>query len=88
MSHSALFQTISAPVLLHSVTSGQAGRKRIYFTILERIMAITAKTIRKKGNSVEHKILADEANFRLLSAFIHGMKGEAEKSLDFPCQVR
>jgi hypothetical protein len=50
---------------------------------LDRIRAITAKTIRKSGNPVEQKILADEAKFRLLSAFIHGMKGEAGKQLRF-----
>lgn len=50
---------------------------------LDRIRAITAKTIRKSGNPVEQKILADEAKFRLLSAFIHGMRGEAGKQLRF-----
>jgi hypothetical protein len=50
---------------------------------LDRIWAITAKRIRKSGNPVEQKILADEAKFRLLSAFIHGMKGEAGKQLRF-----
>ena len=50
---------------------------------LDRIRAVTAKTIRKSGNPVEQKILADEAKFRLLSTFIHGMKGEAGKQLRF-----
>jgi hypothetical protein len=50
---------------------------------LDRIRAITAKTIRKSENPVEQKILADEAKFTLLPAFIHGMKREAGKQLRF-----
>jgi hypothetical protein len=64
--------------LLHEVTQGK-DESPIQF--LDRCRAISTKTARKSVNPTEQRILREEAECRLLTSFVYGMKGEAGHEL-------
>ena len=64
--------------LLHEATQ---GREESPIQFLDRCRALSAKTIRKSADPTEQRILKEEAEFRLLTSFIYGMKGEAGREL-------
>jgi hypothetical protein len=48
---------------------------------LDRCRVLSAKATRKGANPVEQKVLREEAEFRLFTSFIHGVRGDADKEL-------
>ena len=64
--------------LLHEATQGK-DESPIQF--LDRCRALSSKTIRRSADPVEQRILKEEADYRLLTSFIYGMKGEAGREL-------
>jgi hypothetical protein len=48
---------------------------------LDRCRALSLKTARKSADPTERRILQEEADFRLLTCFIYGMRGEAGREL-------
>jgi hypothetical protein len=65
--------------LLHEARQ-ERGESPLQF--LDRC-ALSSKTIRKIQNSVEQRILKEEAEFRLLTSFIHGSRGDVGKELKY-----
>jgi hypothetical protein len=66
--------------LLQEATQGK-DESPIQF--LDRYRALSARTMRKIANPTEQRILREEADFRLLTSFIYGMRGEAGRELRF-----
>jgi hypothetical protein len=66
--------------LLHEATQNKDETPSQF---LDRLRLLSAKTIRKGNNPVEQRILKEEAEFRLLTSFIYGMKGEAGRELRY-----
>jgi hypothetical protein len=66
--------------ILHEATQGK-DESPIQF--LDRCRALSAKTVRKSAKSTEQRVLREEADFRLLTSFIYGMRGEAGRELRF-----
>ncbi|PNF31083.1 hypothetical protein B7P43_G16331 [Cryptotermes secundus] len=64
--------------LLHEATQSK-NESSIQF--LDRCRVLSAKTIRQSADPTEQRILKQEADFRLLTSFIYGMKGEAGREL-------
>jgi hypothetical protein len=50
---------------------------------LDRLSIITRKTMRRAQNPIEEKIIIEEADFRLLAAFISGMQAVVGKELRY-----
>jgi hypothetical protein len=50
---------------------------------LDRCRILSAKTIRKTANVIEQRMLKDEADFRLLTSFIHSVTGDPGKELRY-----
>jgi hypothetical protein len=48
---------------------------------LDRCRILSTKTIRKTANVTEQRVLKEEADFRLLTSFIHGVAGDRGKEL-------
>ncbi|PNF21981.1 hypothetical protein B7P43_G17812, partial [Cryptotermes secundus] len=48
---------------------------------LNRCRGLSVKTVRKSADPTEQRILKEEADFRLLTSFIYGMRGEAGREL-------
>jgi hypothetical protein len=67
-------------ILLLEATQGK-DESPIQF--LDRCRALNAKTVTKSANPMEKHILREEAEFRLLTSFIYGMRGEAGHELRF-----
>jgi hypothetical protein len=66
--------------LLHEATQGKAESPS---QSLDRSRSLSSKTIRRGNNPVEQRILKEEAEFRLLTSFIYGMRGEAGRELRY-----
>jgi hypothetical protein len=64
--------------LLHEATQGKEDSP---IQFLDRCRALSLKTIRKSADPTEQSILKEEADFRLLTSFIYGMRGEAGRDL-------
>jgi hypothetical protein len=64
--------------LLHEAAQGK-DESPIQF--LDRCRALSLKTVRKSADPTEQRILREEAECRLLTSFIYGMKGEAGREL-------
>lgn len=64
--------------LLHEATQ---AKDETPIQFLDRCRILSAKTIRRSADPTEQRILREEADFRLLTSFIHGMKGEAGREL-------
>jgi hypothetical protein len=63
--------------LLHEATQ---GKEKSPAQFLDRCRVLSAKATRKGANPIEQRVLR-EANFRLLTSFIHGVRGDAGKEL-------
>ncbi|PNF29642.1 hypothetical protein B7P43_G16386 [Cryptotermes secundus] len=57
------------------------GKEESPFQFLDRCRALSRKTVRKSEDPTEQRILKEEAEFRLLTSFIYGMRGEAGMEL-------
>jgi hypothetical protein len=66
--------------LLHEI---RQGRNESTSQFLDRCRAINVKTIRRSQDPIKHRILKEEANSRLLTSFIHGLRGHAGRELKF-----
>jgi hypothetical protein len=66
--------------LLHEATQGKDESPSQF---LDRVRLLSSKTIRKGTNPTEQRILKEEAEFRLLTSFIYGMRGEAGRELRY-----
>jgi hypothetical protein len=66
--------------LLHEATQ---SKDEMPSQFLDRCRLLSSKTIRKGNNPVEQRILKEGAEFRLLTSFIYGMKGEAGRELRY-----
>ncbi|PNF21999.1 hypothetical protein B7P43_G17692 [Cryptotermes secundus] len=64
--------------LLHEATQ-EKEESPIQF--LDRCLTLSTKTVRKGADPPEQCILKEEAEFRLLTSFIYGMRGEAGREL-------
>jgi hypothetical protein len=51
--------------------------------LLDRCRVLSTKTMRKTGNVIEQRVLKEEADFRLLTSFIHGVTGDTGKELRY-----
>jgi hypothetical protein len=66
--------------LLHEATQ---ERDETPSQFLDKCRSLSSKTIRRGNNPVEQRILKEEAEFRLLTSFIYGMRGEAGRELRY-----
>ncbi|XP_023708597.1 uncharacterized protein LOC111865092 [Cryptotermes secundus] len=64
--------------LLHEATQ---GKEESPIQFLDRCRALSTKTVRKSEDPTVQRILKEEAEFRLLTNFIYGMRGEAGREL-------
>jgi hypothetical protein len=64
--------------LLHEAAQ---GKEELAIQFLDRCRALSLKTIRNSADPTEQRILREEADFRLLTSFIYGMRGEAGREL-------
>lgn len=64
--------------LLHEATQ---GKDETPIQFLDRCRALSQKTIRQSADPTEQRIRKEEADFRLLTSFIYGMRGEAGREL-------
>jgi hypothetical protein len=63
---------------LHEATQ---GKEESLIQFLDRDRALSLKTVRKSADPTEQCILKEETNFRLLTSFTYGMRGEAGHEL-------
>ena len=64
--------------LLHEASQ---GKEESPIQFLDRCRALSTKTVRKSEDPTVQRILKEEAEFRLLTSFIYGMRGEAGREL-------
>jgi hypothetical protein len=64
--------------LLHEATQ---RKEESPIQFLDRCRALSLKTVRKSADPTEQRILKEEADFRLLTSFMYGMRGEAGREL-------
>lgn len=64
--------------LLHEASQ---GKEETPIQFLDRCRALSSKTIRRSLDPTEQRILKEEAEYRLLTSFIYGMRGEAGREL-------
>jgi hypothetical protein len=64
--------------LLHEAAQ---GKEESPIQFLDRCRALSLKTVRKSADPTEQRILREEADFRLLTGFIYGMRGETGREL-------
>jgi hypothetical protein len=63
---------------LHEATQ---GKEESPIQFLDRCRALSLKTVRKSANPNEQRVLREEAEYRLLTSFIYGLRGEAGREL-------
>jgi hypothetical protein len=66
--------------LLHNATQ---DKNETPLQFLDRIRILSTKTMRTSDNPLEQRILREEADFRLLTSFIHGIRGDPGKELRY-----
>lgn len=66
--------------LLHNATQ---DKDESPLQFLDRCRVLSTKTMRVSDNPLEQRILREEAEFRLLTSFIHGMRGDPGKELRY-----
>jgi hypothetical protein len=66
--------------LLHEATQGKDESPAQF---LDRCRVLSSKSTRRGATQVEDRILRDEAEFRLLTSFIHGVRGDVGKELRY-----
>ncbi|PNF25200.1 hypothetical protein B7P43_G17706 [Cryptotermes secundus] len=64
--------------LLHEASQ---GKEESPIQFLDRCRALSTKTVRKSEDPTVQRILKEEAEFRLLTSFVYGMRGEAGREL-------
>jgi len=52
---------------------------------LDRLRELCQRTVRTSENAVEQAVLNQEADRRLIAAFINGLIGPQENMLDYRC---
>lgn len=56
-------------------------REETPIQFLDRCRALSQKTVRKSADPTEQRILREEAETRLLTSFVYGLRGETGREL-------